>query len=31
VPSSGRGGTTAAMAHNEETMEEHSMLKQQSP
>jgi len=31
VPSSGHGRTAAAMARNEETMEEHSMLKQQSP
>jgi len=31
VPSSGRCRTAAAMARNEETMEEHSMLKQQSP
>jgi len=31
VPSSGCGGTAAAMAQNEQTMEEHSTLKQQSP
>jgi len=31
VPSSGRGGTAAAMAQNEQTPEEHSTLQQQSP
>jgi len=31
APSSGRGGTTAAMAQNEQTTEEHSTLEQQSP
>jgi len=31
VPSLGRGRTAAAMAQNEETPEEHSMLEQQSP
>jgi len=31
VPSSGRGGTAAAMAQNEQTTEEHSTLEQQSP
>jgi len=29
VPSSGRGGTTAAMVQNEQTAEEHSMPEQQ--
>jgi len=29
--SSGRGGTAAAMAQNEQTTEEHSTLEQQSP
>jgi len=29
VPSSGRGGTAAAMAQNEQTTEEHSTLEQQ--
>jgi len=31
VPSSGRSGTAAAMAQNEQTTEEQSMLEQQSP
>jgi len=31
VPSRGRGRTAAAMAQNEQTMEEHSTLEQQSP
>jgi len=31
VTSSGRGRTAAAMAQNEQTAEEHSMLKQQPP
>jgi len=31
VPFSGRGGTAAAMVKNEQTMEEHSTLEQQSP
>jgi len=31
VPSGGRGGTTAAMAQNEQTTEEHSTLERQSP
>jgi len=31
APSSGRGGTAAAMAQNEQTTEEHSTLEQQSP
>ena len=30
VPSSGRGGTAAMMAQNEQTTEEHSTLEQQS-
>jgi len=31
VTSSGRGGTAAAMAQNEQTAEEHSTLEQQPP
>jgi len=31
APSSGRGGTAAAMAQNEHTTEEHSTLEQPSP
>jgi len=31
MPSSGRSGTAAAMAQNEQTMEEESTLEQQSP
>jgi len=31
VPSSGRGGTAAAMTQNEQTAEEHSTLEQQPP
>jgi len=31
VPSSGRGGTAAVVAQNEQTTEEHSTLEQQSP
>jgi len=31
VPSSGRGGTAAMMAQNEQTTEEHSTLELQSP
>jgi len=29
LPSSGRGGTAAGMAQNEQTAEEHSVFKQQ--
>ena len=31
VPSSGRGGTAAAMTRNKQTAEEHSTLEQQPP
>ena len=31
VPSSGRGGTAAVIAQNEQTVEEHSTLEQQPP
>ena len=31
VPSSGRGGTAAAMAQNEQTVEKYPTLEQQSP
>jgi len=31
VPSSGRGGTAAAMMQNKQTTEEHSTLEQQPP